>query len=588
MATTRLNQQQEDSQPDSTLAITPNTKEKGELTAQKHEAMNSLASVDVMQHNTKMIETPCPPILLKNRYSLFSDTESSSPSSPHSSEDLLYEEKSNWVEYNDLAIHRGFFNKGLIVVKQSMGVCDFTSLDDSTLIVKERELLFSEMQKKTSSEFTKANKLLSAIKDFVGEKQRENNRNLSITNAKRREEVFLPLSLKNEPNHLSDVSGLYMYPWLSSGNILANQFAFSGFKQYVTAGCLFGSNLIGMDEKGYKCALIKHDIDFYEKQKIQHIQLTSKTLGPYEVALFKELEGLALFINQYADKKADKPSLFYHLPSHDYILFGIDLYIRNRMTLGALTSFLKYVCLQKIKHQEKIYQLCKKYDIQVEISSPFENIFSNIQFDPNSKKAAEHFTQAVLDRLGITIKDNYPEGMDSTMVKQCVTLLMTNKINEKSHHAWVDFLKTNRDEAGVDSIEKLFKIANSLMLGIAAFGKKDYETCSILPLPEKQIQVNYDKLRKEKVIAPSYPGIFCATYIPSVISYASCDVKNNGLLFYFGENLEVLNTVIEKLAGPANENLLTYIENSKKPLNELSDILFDRSPRIAMMKSPTC
>ncbi len=191
---------------------------------------------------------------------------------------------------------------------------------------------------------------------------------MAIVNSIQKDEFFLPISFGDSEE------GIYIYPWLSEHKI---PIEFNGFTQYVKAGGLFGASLKGEDQQGGKFSLIKHDIKFCADQKIQFIMYDEKE-SPYENMLFVQLEKTCQMINSFAVYE-NKKNLLYHLPYYDYLLFGIELFLRGRITHDALSDFFEKVLKKKSEHTDKINLICKKYGILSTIFSPFENIFDTLQ-----------------------------------------------------------------------------------------------------------------------------------------------------------------------------------------------------------------
>lgn len=186
-----------------------------------------------------------------------------------------------------------------------------------------------------------------------------------IYNANRREEVFVPIG-RDVPTY-ANLS-------LSSSSSTDSLTEFAGLKYFVTAGCMFGSSLKGRDQRGGTYPLIKHFFETYETQVFDELNLDGHF--PYEDDLLRKDKALAKFAKQFGKRDADtKPTVMYHLPYYDYILFAAQLFIHGQTTLEVFGLFCVYILEKKHELSQKIKQIYGKYDVEVNIESPFENLF---------------------------------------------------------------------------------------------------------------------------------------------------------------------------------------------------------------------
>ena len=392
------------------------------------------------------------------------------------------------------------------------------------------------------------------------------NKNFWIANKKRRDEIFSPLTLNDE-------IGFYICPWTSTtdSNFTKNTTdAFKGFKQFVTAGCLFGSSLKGFDQlNGATLPLIKHDIKFYPGQIINEINLGK--YAPYEDVLFHDLEKIACLIDSFS-MEGEQKQLLYHLPYHDYILYGLELYIRGRMTYKALAELIEYIHEKKAIHISKINEVCERHQIKVTIESPFENLFCNI---------ADCLT--ILETLNIpttnddidaeSISEAHRQENEKKLVKTCLTLLGNNSYNITHAQVWKDFIKKAGEE-NVNTLEDLFKIANAVMVGVAASDTEKYTTCSLLPISEKQIQCSYAKC----VDHATYPSIVNFTFLDPLLTYGQ---GNNGLVFYCAGYETTLSELINEtgILNYAQQNMLNRIGIQGTKVNEVKTVVEKKEKR---------
>lgn len=480
-----------------------------------------------------------------------------------------------WLFFGDLFIHPTFFERGIVVVSptdrgEAPGMSD-------ALIINDREFYFHETsgQHKKPPGLKSAQTLLSSLVAFAlthkAKIQPLDEAPCVLVNRRRREETFLPLIMGEEDERL----GCYVFPWISkssqsgssdsessisssSGSKPFDREVFSGFSQFVTAGCMFGASLRAATQED-DIELIDHHLSLRPGQIIGHVYYDETIDSPYESALFDEFEKTCLLINAFADSHATPPRLLYHLPAYDYVLFGIKFFVRYQMTLDALDSFIKAIFVKQKEHISKISALCSRYGIEVKFVSPFDNLFG-----PINERAP---TDSVLGVLGIASTPMFSsaDATETSLVKLCLSLLKRADASA-SPSIWQDFVAI-AEKDGDYTFEDLLKHGNALVLALASIGKDNYKTCSLLPLSEKQIQVGYEASRKKyKACFPDnvcpYPPVVNLTLLEPMVTYSP---TTKGLLFYFSECQRTLSQLIQqkKIMRYAAKNIGLFACHSK-------------------------
>ncbi len=303
-----------------------------------------------------------------------------------------------------------------------------------------------------------------------------------LVNTSRREEVFIPVTIGTLSSYINARTDTPLKQ------------DFYGIKRYVTAGCIAGSaiqavvRVVRTEENSldansvhieHLTPLINHRLQISPNQKIVEVQMFCD-FSLFEIALFEQFQKTCALIS--ATKAPATPILYYHLPYWDYILFGLKLYVDNKMTAEALSDLIKIVWGQKEKHIYKLEQIAKQHHITLFISSPFDNLFA--ECTPN--------VSAVLDRLNLDGQQLNEQGL----VRRCLYLLRTNTHNPLQQEMWNKYLNKDQKDTEIQDIEGLFRMANGIMLALAADGQPDFTVCAIHPLTEKQIQLSYSHLTK--------------------------------------------------------------------------------------------
>jgi hypothetical protein len=429
----------------------------------------------------------------------------------------ISEHEKNWVSCGQGFKHNvALFKKGIIVVKpEKSGFSLRLPSEETQFSLGTRELVFTETTHAGNAK-SKKDLLFNQLQNFCRSANGAQTEytTLEFFNRKRRDEKFSSLVIDEQV-------GFYLYPWLSTSSNI-RELAFSGFKKYVTAGCIYGAAIEGRDQNGFSIGLIKHDIQFFEKQKIVRIDAEER-FSSYEEMLFGELAESVKLMKQLSVKtKGHSVELYYHLPYYDYVLYGVELFIRGRITLPALDSFFNAIFSRKLEHENKIRDIFRASEIAVKIESPFENLFGIL---PATGKSSS-YVKFILGKLYLPCKElklneNEEKRREQEIVKRCLEFLKTNTYNLEHRQIWEDFLAVTGDIA---TIEELFKIANPVMIACAAKGTGNGETCSLLPVSEKQIQLGYADLSK-KLQNREYPAVFNLTTIDPVIAYDNENVN---------------------------------------------------------------
>ncbi|MCE3238203.1 MAG: hypothetical protein K0R24_1184 [Gammaproteobacteria bacterium] len=374
--------------------------------------------------------------------------------------------------------------------------------------------------------------ILTLIQEYVGEKNEDDgiNENKNIiyrhsTNHCYDPIPFLPFTINNaSQDKLSEKISLRMYPWISGGK--ANNVKLNGIKKFVISCCMFGAGIEGESSNGARFPIIKHDIWFDGEQKIESIICTESSF--YEEGQFAVFKIIALMMQKLGDEKYE---VICHLPSVDYILFGVRLYLEEKITLEALEDFLLVISSRKEESSRRINEIFGNGDqIKVTITCPFENLFGTINGE-------ENVSTIVLEKLGLK-EGKYSQEV---IVRRCLDLLMNNNYHPEYAATWCNFVKTTQIIKGgsnsVTTLEELFKVGNASMLGMASYNMLDYEVCSIQPYSEMQIQKTFSRYSQK---SHTYPIMLYITYFDLLVAYTARDSlnaeKRAGIAFYYTDD----------------------------------------------------
>ena len=247
------------------------------------------------------------------------------------------------------------------------------------------------------------------------------------------------------------------------------------------------------------------------------------------------------------------------MPAFDYILFGTKLFLNGHLSKPQLDKLIKLCLLKKEEYIKTIEDLCSKYDIAVDFVSPFDNLFGNLS------ASRRDTVPTVLSAVGLE-DYSFSKNIDRTQlekvfVAKCLQKLVKNTYNLQQQVVWKDLLRISLENNTLQ-FESILNMANAVVIATAAKGKTDYSTCSLLPITEKQIQIQYESYSKKLSAEPNllgkdkYPAVFNATFFEQLLAYSE---KTKGILFYFGESLVSLASIAsKKIFSSADGNFSTF------------------------------
>lgn len=492
--------------------------------------------------------------------------------------------KSEWRPYRDLMFYEPLMLLGLLVVKlrsfklptdalhKHPGAHQNSAVTPNSFTFNERTLHIAHIaggpHTVSKGALQKTLELSAILSGFLNSSYQLKPRTV-VFNPARREEVFVPFSFPN-PSDPEQSTALYMRPWLSKPT---PNFKFNGFDRFVTVGCMFGATLFGRDQLSAKIPLIKHFSQFHQGQVIESVSCDASS-NPYEASLYQSLRQLAHFMGNFSSP-ASKKNLWFHSPSYDYMLFGVELYLRGRITKEAFGQFCKYIIEKTIECRKTIQAICDEYDIKLTIFSPFTSLFKYIELNTSDEQSDEAYGTRILRALlpealqGLIEAPREPNYEYNAIPASCLQneamlvahwlTLLSKETSETTTEAllstvWADFIKANSMLIGkasneedakklqITTIETLFRIANATMIAYAAKGTKPYTTCSWLPLSEKPIAATHGKYAETlNAINPSHVPTVNITTLDLATVYSP---TTHGPMFYVDEATAALTDMI--------------------------------------------
>ncbi len=494
--------------------------------------------------------------------------------------------KNGWIRYKDLEINEPLYERGVTVIKAfTTGVSNLEDTKNTELsfMLCNREFHFSTNDTLEPNIHRHESPFLTPLREICGASINTKKNGIIIYNKQHRDDTFSPLIIEDPK---SNKIAFYVMPWISKGlpnstplkkiqaafNITKSkdggvtQFC-SKITRFVTAECLFGPSITAENQKGRYFLLIKHDIEFYENEKIIRIHYNPLD-SAYEETQLQEFEKLTLLMKRLT--KPNHPTeLFFHSPHYDYMLFVLKLYVDNRITYEALEDFFRITLEKQKEIRAKIENLCSTSSIKVTIESPFENVFGDLKYEHPDTTLANHILSTTIPHRDFKT--------EKELVEFILNKLKHNNYNKVHQTVWNDFISIEATQE-IDSIEKLFKLSNAVMIGRTSLGQGDCETCSLLPLSEKEIQRSYAKTsanfsKKGKSASEKYPTILNLTLLDPIIPDVPDQKKKTTGLFYFRNSQNTLTKIVKdkKVLEFSHQNAARF-QFGQEPIS-LNDVL---------------
>lgn len=191
----------------------------------------------------------------------------------------------------------------------------------------------------------------------------------TITPVEFREEYYIPMAyLKDD----IPTGGNYLHLW-EAGTAEAKKITRKSLKEqpakeFFTGGCMFGYPLYGIDQSGNKHSLTNPHSEIPSHAKIHFIDSKYES-HPDEIQNRESIENIIPLIKVFSNGLA---KIRYHLPTPNYILYGVNWYLKGKMSSSALKSYIKIVKDRATYHKNFICMLSKEHKIEMMTSSTLD------------------------------------------------------------------------------------------------------------------------------------------------------------------------------------------------------------------------
>lgn len=488
----------------------------------------------------------------------------------------------NWYIWKDVIINNILFKFGLVALMPSYQLISDTipdSLDNSekgTFNIASK-LMYISNEKKPKQQ-------LQLLKKIFSESTYKIHENLYIGNKSRRDELFIPLTYSSNQR---EGSVIYLLPWHSDSAQKATTTFLNEkqihFKVFVSAQCLGGTSLRGIDQEDNQFPIIKHNKKFFQYQKIKAIILESED-NPFIEISRKYFEDTCYLISYLFYKIRDvsseeKPKFYLHLPILDYFIYALQFYFSKIIEKTALLDNLLYFLSQEVqKNLAFMNKIVNENEILFIYGSPYDFLLSEeyllllYKGKLSALKCVKLLTGKDLDEI-----NNENEFLEN-IKRELVT---------KSHvlsKVWADFLETKE----INDIENLLSLGNAAFHGWAFYGQKTENILSILGASEKQIQVNYSSIIKEliKKGKNDYANNINFTLLENYIFYSTPNESKP--IFYQSQCLNSSSKLIREneLIKKAEKNAFNFFNQNFNNITPLNQILENPASGISNSNLP--
>ncbi len=281
--------------------------------------------------------------------------------------------------------------------------------------------------------------------------------------------------------------------------------------RFITGGCLFGTLLEGVDQFGNTHPLTDQKYQFPEGVIITNIAAQNQ-LHPYEMMVFHQLNTLVALMQN------TNPNSFieYHLPKEEYLLYGIDLYLKNQMTREALNLYSQQIHIRSQTHSKILQEISQKYNIRINPTSPLKLMFSNLHQQNSQNDVLDCLIinlRLTSEQKQLLVSDSDFLSKSSMLYNQAIEFLSDDTTNESEFQIWRDAMQTS--SKSVNSCLSLGELSRDsytcMVARVVSLGGEN-ETALIDEINEKRIAHEY-----KRRFGAQYGSLLCFHWIPNLL-----------------------------------------------------------------------
>lgn len=360
-----------------------------------------------------------------------------------------------------------------------------------------------------------------------------------------RTEVYMPLvfSLRTEL-----LGGIYAYLWrcctnTQSENSPTRPLSTHPITSLVTGMCMFGSNIYGVDQYGERHPLTNTFYTIPKGRKILSVALTEEALHPYENMMLQQFRLQMPMLRAMGGQAPQK--VFYQSVFEEYVLYGINMFLRGEMSIAALKSYARHVKKRADLIKARVSEVCAEYGVawdggQSTLSALFVGAKECAVFQ-------EDPVDAFFSLAGISshlIVSDLPVGDRVALLRRtfhaCLKRLAAQPgaVGEVWSHV-ASSLKQDDESNTRYSDDSLLTLNFLNYAAKVAYVRltQPGEVCLSHPFHEKAMALSYRDMHAER-----FGEILAINWIPPLFSHGA--FKDG--LYYLEEGRSLLNGLIEK------------------------------------------
>lgn len=363
-----------------------------------------------------------------------------------------------------------------------------------------------------------------------------------------RSEVYVPVAVFHK-NKLR--GGAYAYIWrcCTAEQAMDNQtrpLASAPVTAIVTGMCMFGTNIMGVDQNGCKHPLTNTFYTLPAGACIERIELAREGLHPYEQMMLREFELQLPMMKALGNGLSQK--IFYQCVHAEYILYGINAYIRGEITLRALHVYARYVSERASLIRDAIEKSCERHGVEFDGG---RSTLSCLFDDTKTEKglAAENWDLNFILMHGIQadeIASNISPEKRLTILRNVFLKCIDKLAAQTGVHGevWCHIKKRIFDHDGegdarinTSSLLTLNFLNYAAKVAIVKGSHPTENLCLLHPFQEKAMALAYKDLHAEK-----FGEILAINWVPPIFSHGS--FKDG--LYYLEKHKDVINHLIHE------------------------------------------
>jgi hypothetical protein len=367
-----------------------------------------------------------------------------------------------------------------------------------------------------------------------------------MVSAEVRTEVYMPLVFSRRTELLG---GMFAYIWRCCTNAqmegeATRPIPLHPVNSLVTGMCMFGANIYGVDQYGDRHPLTNTFYAMPRGRKILSVALTDEGLHPYEQMMLQQFRLQMPMFKAMGGHARQK--VFYQSVFEEYVLYGVNLFLRGEMSIAALKAYAHQVRRRTDFIKACISEVCLAFDVDWDHGqSTLSALFGDAE---QGEAAHEDPVDAFFSRAGLSttlIVSDLPVGERVALVRKtfhaCLARLAAQ--SGPQGEVWSHIAATlqhDEDQHNTRYNDDSLLTVNFLNYAAkVAFVRRTQigEVCLSHPFHEKAMALSYKDMHAEK-----FGEILAVNWIPPLFSHGS--FKDG--LYYLNEGQPLLNSLIEK------------------------------------------